>query len=152
MSSSSWALTGVRSEVPVTLVPGPLDALHQVRSDGIGHRGDENGNVLDDMRGGLGRRGRDGQDQIDAVGLKLAGDGLRRRQVALRALNVVRDVGAFGVAQLAQTIDEPLPGLVQRGMLHDLGDAHLDGGRLGADGEGEQQDGRNQQGCTSHHS
>src|SRR5690606_21983880 len=109
---------------------GTLDALHQLRGDGIGHRGDENGDVLNDVRGRLGRWGSDGQNQVHAVRLELAGDGLGRCQVTLSALDVVNDVDAFRVAELAQTVDEALPSLVQGRMLDDLGNAHLDGGRL----------------------
>ena len=119
-------------------MPGPLDAFHQLRRDGIGHGGDQDGNILDHVRGRLGRGRRDGQDQVHPVRLKLSGDGLRGRQVPLGALNVVDDVDAFRVAQLSHAINKPLPGLVERGMLDDLGDPHFDRRRMGHEGKHEE--------------
>ncbi len=123
-NSSSCARTGVKSEVPVTLVPGPLDAVHQLRGYRVGDRGNQNRDIANDLRRRLGRGRGDGQHQIHPVRGKLLRDGQRGPGVPLGAVNVVHHVSAFSVAQLGQAIDKSLPGRVQRRVLHDLRDPH----------------------------
>src|SRR5690606_19925255 len=77
----------------------PSDAFDQTGSDRTGYGGDESRRVLDHVRSRLsGGRG-DGQDQVDAVGLKLPGNRLRGGHGALSALDVIDDIGPFDVTE-----------------------------------------------------
>ena len=97
--------------------------LHAQRSRVVGDGRAENRNIARRGNGGLKRRGRVGENQIHAVGGKLAGDGDTGRRVARGVLLVELDVRHF----LGQRVLKALRRGIQRLMLNELADTH--GGR-----------------------